>query len=117
MKKSSIYGNFAGVDPDNFRKMKPTKDHYPVLWECMLGTVYARNSRNETKFFNYDLEAAYEFAGLDNANDLRLAKYSQSDHSKYADDMVIKEDGTPVWGKQVARPSRSQLVLFARSAK
>lgn len=60
---------FAGA-----RKMVPTRKHRPAIWECMLGTVYADNG-SETRYFDYDYEAAREFAGVTAEGDLRLAKW------------------------------------------
>ena len=45
------------------RRMKPTQKHRPAIWECMLGTVYARNAEGETRYFDYDWDAAIEFSG------------------------------------------------------
>lgn len=47
------------------RKMKPTKQHTPVIWECMLGTLYARNPQTgEIKYCDYRWEEAFAHAGL-----------------------------------------------------
>lgn len=51
---------FAGA-----RKMKPTQKHRMAIWECMLGTVYARNAEHDVKYFDYDWDAAREWAGVD----------------------------------------------------
>lgn len=46
------------------RKMKPTLKHRPAIWECMLGTVYAMNDAGDRRYFDYDWDAAREFAGV-----------------------------------------------------
>jgi hypothetical protein len=53
---------------------KLRKPHRPLVWENMLGTVYARNAEGETKYFDYDYEAAHAFAGTASCLDLRVAK-------------------------------------------
>ena len=59
---------FAGVKA---RKMKPTKKHRPAIWECMLGAVYASDGKR-ARYFDYDLDAARKFAGVDKAKDIRI---------------------------------------------
>ena len=56
------------------RRAKPTKRHRPAIWENMLGTVYAMNDDRETKYFDYDYEAAIEYAGVTQDRDPRVAK-------------------------------------------
>lgn len=56
-------------------KKKPTLKHRHAIWECMLGTVYARNAAGEVKYFDYDWDGARAFAGVDTGTDLRLAKW------------------------------------------
>lgn len=55
-------------------KKKPTQNHRPAIWENMLGTVYAMNEEGETKYFDYDYQAANEWAGIDPDRDLRWFK-------------------------------------------
>ena len=47
------------------RKAKPTLKHRPAIWENMLGTVYAMNDVGDIRYFDYDYDAAMDFAGLD----------------------------------------------------
>lgn len=61
--------NYIGIE---CRKMKPTKKHRPAIWEMMLGTVIAMNSKGEIKYFDYDYEGAKKFAEL--GEDLRAFK-------------------------------------------
>lgn len=61
-------------------KRSLTKRHRPLVWENMLGTVYARNAEGETKYFDYDYEAAHAFAGTASCADLRVAR---ANHSTY----------------------------------
>jgi hypothetical protein len=61
------------------RKMKPTLKHRPAIWECMLATVYAMNDAGQTKYFDYDWDAAREFAGVDRPEaDLRVYRAARS---------------------------------------
>ena len=56
-------------------KAAPTKKHVPALWESLLGTVNAQNALGETRYFDYDYEAAKAWAGLDQEGaDIRLAR-------------------------------------------
>lgn len=55
------------------RKMKPTQHHRPAMWENMLGTVYAFNGV-EVAYFDYDWDAAAEFAGITPDRDPRVWK-------------------------------------------
>jgi hypothetical protein len=59
------------------RKAKPTKQHRPVIWENMLGTVYAASPEGEVRYFDYRWDDAREFAGITDASDLRLARPKQ----------------------------------------
>lgn len=60
---------------DGARKMRPTQEHRPAVWEAMLGTVYAMNDSREIRAFDYDYEAARAFAGVDrDGADPRLAR-------------------------------------------
>lgn len=53
-----------------------TVAHQPLVWENMLGTVYARNPQGKTEYFDYDYDAAHEFAGVQNAKDLRVVRHN-----------------------------------------
>lgn len=79
------------------RKMKPTKKHRPAIWESMLGTVKAMNSKREIRYFDYDYEAAKEFAEL--GEDLRV----------YRADRTLNYDG-----RLENYISKSQLVLWTK---
>lgn len=52
------------------RQAKPTMKHRPAIWECMLGTVYARNDAGKVMYFDYDYAAARAFANVE-GRDLR----------------------------------------------
>lgn len=56
----------------NCRKMKPTKQHRPAVWEAILGTVYAQNDEGKVRYFDYDWEAALRFAGVSEDRDPRV---------------------------------------------
>ena len=62
------------------KKAKPTKKHRAAIWENILGTVYARNSEGETKYFDYDWKGAIEFAGVPEnpvENDVRIFRFPE----------------------------------------
>lgn len=66
---------FIGITAPN---KKPTLDHRPAVWECLLGTVYAMNDAYETRYFDYDHQAALEFAGVNEEDrDPRIAKHTR----------------------------------------
>jgi hypothetical protein len=44
---------------------KPTQKHRPVVWEGILGTVYARSPEGKIEYFDYNWEATMDFAQLD----------------------------------------------------
>lgn len=51
-----------------------TRQHRPLLWEMMLGTVKARNPEGETKYFDYEYERAHEWIELKRYTDLRVCR-------------------------------------------
>lgn len=56
------------------RKAKPTQHHLPVIWENMLGTVYARNAEGVITYFDYDWDGAVKFADVHRDADPRTAR-------------------------------------------
>jgi hypothetical protein len=71
-------------------KAAPTKHHVPALWECMLGTVYARNAQGETRYFDYNHDEARAFAGiLEEGADLRVARAANSSQSIHKGQYVL----------------------------
>ena len=53
---------------------KPTLNHRPAIWENILATIYAMNDQGEIKYFDYDYDAAIEFAGIKEKKDVRCFK-------------------------------------------
>jgi hypothetical protein len=53
-------------------KKNPTKRHVPLVWEGMMGTVYARSPAGEVKYFHYDWDDARAHAQVADATDLRI---------------------------------------------
>ncbi len=53
-----------------------TAKHRPLVWENMLGTVYARDpiKGGEPEYFDYDWDAARKYAMVDKCTDLRICK-------------------------------------------
>lgn len=88
---------FIGIE---CRKASPTKKHRAVIWEAMLGTVYAMNKAGEIRYFDYRYDEAKEFAEL--GEDLRVDKL------KYA--TRFGNGNNP----SHHQPSRNQLVLYSR---
>lgn len=84
-------------------KAPPTRSHVPAIWENMLGTVYARNSLGETRYFDYDWDGAKSFAGIEEPGvDLRVSPFE------------AKHAGIPFGGSSHERPRRRQVVLWIR---
>lgn len=69
------YVHFADVQG---KKMKPTKAHRLAMWECMLGTVYARDEQGAVAYFDYNYTAAAKHAGIEHAQDIRIFKVDAS---------------------------------------
>ena|SRR5271165_770877 len=68
---------FAG----GVKKAGYTKKHRPLVWECMLGAVYARepNAGNkEARYFDYDYAAARLHAQVAQCTDLRICRIKVS---------------------------------------
>jgi hypothetical protein len=52
-----------------------TLKHRKLIWECMLGTVYAADPafpNREEKYFDYDYQAAHLYAKVAQCTDLRV---------------------------------------------
>jgi hypothetical protein len=54
---------------------KPTSKHRLAIVPGLFGTAYGVNAEGEARFFDYDREAAYAFAGVSSDSvDVRRAK-------------------------------------------
>jgi hypothetical protein len=52
-----------------------TKKHRPLVWECMLGTVYAmKPGEHEADYFDYDYSKAHAHAAVAQCSDLRVCR-------------------------------------------
>jgi hypothetical protein len=70
------------------RDMPPTKNHYPVVWECLLGTVYGMRKIGglyQSMYFDYDWYQAFRWAGVKDSEgklfdglDLRVSKIKRA---------------------------------------
>lgn len=92
---------FAGA-----RTAKPTKKHRPVVWEAMLGTVYAMDPTGTVRYFDYDVAAAHRWAGVTEdraALDLRVSRWTP------AHDMFRWHNGRAA----ATQPHVSQWVLWS----
>ena len=82
------------------RKMAITKAHQPLVWENMLGTVYARDPETgKIEYFDYSWDKAHEFAKLSRCTDLRVAR------SKFTSNVDYR------------LPRRGQFVLYGKYEK
>lgn len=85
--------SYAGVEA---RIMRPTKRHRPVMWEGILGTVYACSPEGEVKYFDYDWKGAAEFCGvLADGADPRVVKLTYEARCK------VQGYAHPTVGRQV----------------
>lgn len=64
------------VDPKMIplTRKPPTLRHRLAIAPGILGTVYGINADGEARYFDYDIAAAYEFAGVTTEADPRIAK-------------------------------------------
>lgn len=88
---------FAG----GVKHSRVTAAHVPLVWENMLGTVYARSPKGEVKYFDYDWDAAHAHADVSKAQDLRIFRVP-----KAASTTGYKHGGG------MDRPRRGQLALW-----
>ena len=70
---------FAG----GVKKPGYTRKHVPLIWECMLGTVFAKDplavdSCEEGMYFDYDYAAAHKHAKVAQCTDLRICRLKQT---------------------------------------
>lgn len=74
-----------------------TRKHKPLIWECMLGSVYARDPvTKKIEYFDYDYEKARSFAKVDECHDLRVVK--AKDHINLSQEHRIKKGQVALWG-------------------
>jgi len=76
-----LSGQVAHPFAGGVKKAGYTKKHVPLVWENMLGTVYARdpNAGHYTKddgikYFDYDYSAAHAYAKVAKCTDLRVCR-------------------------------------------
>jgi predicted metal-binding protein len=78
------------------KKATVTMKHVPLIWECMLGAVYAMNDKRKVRYFDYDYAAAREYAGVAACSDLRIAK--AKGNVNWTDGSMLHEYG-PRYGR------------------
>jgi hypothetical protein len=57
-------------------KRTATRRHEALIWENMLGTVYAQDETGDVRYFDYDWDAAIDFAGVSDCSDLRTVRWT-----------------------------------------
>lgn len=69
-----LSGNVSHPYQGGRRTKTVTKKHVPLMWECMLGAVYAKDPTklSSVDYFDYDYAAARAFAKLSECTDLRI---------------------------------------------
>jgi len=58
------------------RRMRPTQQHRPALWENMLGTVYAADAQRDVRYCDYRYNEAVAHVGAH--RDVRCWRLSHS---------------------------------------
>jgi len=56
------------------RSALPTRRHRPAVWEAILGTLYAQSPSGEIRYFDYNYNDAFSFAGISTAEDIRISR-------------------------------------------
>lgn len=83
------------VNPLSLGAQKPpTRKHRPLVWENMLGTVYATDGQT-VRYFDFDWDAALAFAGVPDATDLRSAR---NPHAFRVGDHTVDARRFVLWG-------------------
>lgn len=74
---------FLGI---HCKRQKPTKQHRVAVFEACFGTLYAVNDAGIVKYFDYDWDGAFAYAGIDrhHGEDYRVYKRRRSDGHKSA---------------------------------
>lgn len=91
-----------------------TKLHQPLIWEMMLGTVYARCPAEYVRYFDYKYEEAHAFACVDQFYDLRICKNPAKTPSWYGHGKVkIIKNGVEVISEELfCSPKPGQIALW-----
>lgn len=99
-KINSISEGYSSPFEGGKHSISITKKHKPLVWENMLGTVYARSPKGKAEYFDYDYDAARKHAQVDNHTDLRNCKYDRNKHGNLGDmDYKHPRHGqTILWG-------------------
>lgn len=63
----------VNATPVPVQKARPTRRHRLAITNGILGTVYAVSPEGEARYFDYDFQAAYAFAGILPGSDVRLS--------------------------------------------
>jgi len=90
--KSKIRNPFEG----GRKAASVTQRHVPLIWENMLGTIYARSPAGKTEYFDYDYDAAHAFAEVSKCSDLRIAKAPRT--MNMGDDQYITKGQSVLYG-------------------
>lgn len=92
---------------EGHRKMVPTKSHSPLVWENMLGTVYARNPSGKVEYFDYNWDAAHRFANVAGASDLRVSRHKTRSGRAYDGEGSPRNRQMVLYGVHGAKKSQT----------
>lgn len=81
----------------DMRTMPPTKQHRPAIFPGILGTVYAVNDDLQVKYFDYDFDAAYAYAGVTPDRDVRRARKPRNRNVTYTGHPCEPKAGSSLW--------------------
>lgn len=70
-----ISGQVSSPFSGGEKRKTVTRKHYPLVWECMLGTVYARDPvTGKVLYCDYDYSKAHAHARVTECSDLRTSR-------------------------------------------
>lgn len=91
-------GNLTSPFQGGKKTKSITTRHVPLMWENMLGTVYARlpqaRTEDDTQYFDYNWIDARKYAQLDQCSDLRIVRCPKS----YGEPEMPRKGQWVLWG-------------------
>ena len=71
-----------------------TKNHVPIVWENMLGTVHARSPEGHIKYHDFDWHGAHKHARTHEYEDLRICRTPRDKNFNYATKRGVDHSST-----------------------
>lgn len=93
-----LSGNVTSPFAGGERKPSVTLKHRPLVWECMLGTVYARDPKTgKVLYCDYDYSKAHAHARVKECTDLRICKNGR-DRTGRDNSPLLRNKQVALWG-------------------